>query len=582
MSLEKEIDNYLDDFSNSIQYNYYETHRNITKYLKDKNVTYTDTHTSLQNAIRKINKDNGVKILITTGDKRDKLFRILMFTKRGIIIDKSKTLEGKEGKKIIKKQETPRTKKEYSANYEKGEECSMCGDKYTKIKRKPITCIDKDCGYKCCIECFESYILNLANPTVIKCPNMLFKNGKLSPCTITYTSNFLLHYIPKTFFNRELASKIGEYYLNIETSLLPSTQDEAVRVKKQRQIADLRYEVRIHNAERRKMKGREERKLKIQIINGLKAEIVRLQAEVDLSSSHEGQPKGKKKKVIKISCCVPDCAGFIDNKYVCEICDTKMCKDCHQVKGEAHECKEEDVENIKYIKQLKCTPCPRCRIDISRIDGCPYMWCTSCNIGFDYNTGEEVTGRNDNPHQNEYMLRNADTNFIVNLEGCGTIGYNFKEGYMRNADMLIDHILHTEMDKYSSRPLPDVNRETRIRYLLKDFDRETWQRKIKTTYKSYNYNLEIRQVLHFLSESLASIVRRAYEERDNKKQYKRVISELKPLRKYINYSLFMICWKYNKKYIYVNRHFRIIDKKLQRRDFSVDHDEEEVILLRDI
>jgi len=99
------------------------------------------------------------------------------------------------------------------------------------------------------------------------------------------------------------------------------------------------------------------------------------------------------------------CRGLISTKnYKCSICDTAICRDCHVVLKDEHQCKQEDIETIKIIfKESK--PCPNCATPISKVDGCDQMYCIACQTAFSWNTGKIESGRIHNPHYYE-QLRN--------------------------------------------------------------------------------------------------------------------------------------------------------------------------------
>lgn len=123
----------------------------------------------------------------------------------------------------------------------------------------------------------------------------------------------------------------------------------------------------------------------------------------------------KPKFIYMFRCSYDNCNGFINNKFICELCGSKYCKDCFMIidksSGE-HNCKESDLLSAREI--LKTTkPCPKCASRIFKISGCSQMFCTNCHIGFDYNTGEIIKSNFHNPHRAEWLL-SMGKNFIDN------------------------------------------------------------------------------------------------------------------------------------------------------------------------
>ena len=108
----------------------------------------------------------------------------------------------------------------------------------------------------------------------------------------------------------------------------------------------------------------------------------------------------EKKKFIR-PCKTEDCRGFLSSGYKCEICETFTCPKCLDVLGPdknvEHTCKESDVKSAELIRK-ETKPCPSCGFRISKISGCPQMWCTECHTAFNWKTGFKETGTVHNPH----------------------------------------------------------------------------------------------------------------------------------------------------------------------------------------
>lgn len=164
-----------------------------------------------------------------------------------------------------------------------------------------------------------------------------------------------------------------------------------------------------------------------------------------------GEEIGEKVKKISyivtflFSCSTPDCKGLISKDHKCSLCGAKYCEMCReQVKeiekeiekeqpgrkkahpagyksdsedldGEKaekpkikdHKCDKKTVETIKSMAE-NTKPCPKCAAPIYKISGCNQMWCTQCNVAFDWVTGIiDVGGTVHNPHAFEYFQRNG-------------------------------------------------------------------------------------------------------------------------------------------------------------------------------
>ncbi len=122
--------------------------------------------------------------------------------------------------------------------------------------------------------------------------------------------------------------------------------------------------------------------------------------------------------VVMRGCPREDCRGFLNDKWLCGVCDLSVCRHCHV--GLAED--ETIVENVPEGKRLHiCDPdqvatarllardtksCPTCKALISKIDGCDQMWCTQCQTAFSWQTGQVEEGRVHNPHYYEWQRRN--------------------------------------------------------------------------------------------------------------------------------------------------------------------------------
>ena len=106
------------------------------------------------------------------------------------------------------------------------------------------------------------------------------------------------------------------------------------------------------------------------------------------------------------ACPTTSCNGFLDDDFHCGLCSTDVCKKCHEVMGDGHECNEDIVASVKALK-AEARNCPSCATLISKIDGCDQMWCTQCKTTFSWRTGLREQGHTHNPHYYEWMRLNG-------------------------------------------------------------------------------------------------------------------------------------------------------------------------------
>jgi len=153
-----------------------------------------------------------------------------------------------------------------------------------------------------------------------------------------------------------------------------------------------------------------------------------LESKIDKLENNKDK-KNKKKETTYISnCLVENCRGFINNKYTCEICDTKICKACMNIKEEDHVCNRNDIESAELIKNSS-KPCPKCYVPIFKINGCNQMFCTNCHVVFNWETLKIDTGSVHNAHYFDWMTSQKNDTKNINLEeiACGDINNIFRD-----------------------------------------------------------------------------------------------------------------------------------------------------------
>ena len=112
------------------------------------------------------------------------------------------------------------------------------------------------------------------------------------------------------------------------------------------------------------------------------------------------------------ACPFNECRGFLSTAWKCGTCARWACPECHEPKGlerddASHVCKPDNIASAQLLRK-ETRPCPSCGSAIFKIAGCDQMWCTACNTGFDWKTGQRIQeGRIHNPHFFEYMRNNV-------------------------------------------------------------------------------------------------------------------------------------------------------------------------------
>jgi hypothetical protein len=100
-------------------------------------------------------------------------------------------------------------------------------------------------------------------------------------------------------------------------------------------------------------------------------------------------------------------SGILDVNYICLACTNKFCKKCEaQItdQGYSHTCKKEDLDSINTIDKL--VKCPKCKLPVTKSQGCDNITCSICKTNFDFITGKITSAGN---HSDDTLtLKNHD------------------------------------------------------------------------------------------------------------------------------------------------------------------------------
>ena len=128
--------------------------------------------------------------------------------------------------------------------------------------------------------------------------------------------------------------------------------------------------------------------------------------------------KTKRKRINYVSKCPGiGCNGLVNERYMCELCNSAVCRKCLEIIGvkeegkelPEHTCDENNLASARMIKS-QTKPCPKCSARILKISGCNQMWCTNCNVAFDWASNTIIKGRIHNPHYFQWLKSNRRTN----------------------------------------------------------------------------------------------------------------------------------------------------------------------------
>lgn len=436
-------------------------------------------------------------------------------------------------------------------------ECTVCVESYSHRNAK-VTCIH--CGFEACRQCCKKFMMNSIN------------DAKCMQCGKEWNREFLVQSFPYVFVDKEYKHYRENLLFEREKAKLAETQ------------------VVIERRERIKGYGEKIKRLKEEIAE--KKEEIR-SLETRRWDERYGSDKVKVENVRFFGHCPKgDCKGFINASWRCGICEQKVCRSCKEPIGndddalKTHACNPETLASLRMVKQ-DSKPCPKCKVPIIKVSGCNQMWCTVCNIAFDWRTGEQYVRNIHNPHYFEWLRRTGGVNveegqcredLPYSLWGCFDNVSEEQKIHINEIIRLGRHIQYYEMPGLNHAIRNDDNLENRIRYMTnetseKDFkirlqrddkkrerDREKYliMDMFVNTLKNYTYEY----ILHRLPTSMQT--RRGYNRRQqifesiNPERCERFIELIEELILYTNESMLRL------KKIYKNK-FPVIEKEQTRR-----------------
>ncbi len=302
----------------------------------------------------------------------------------------------------------------------------------------------------------------------------------------------------KSWRNGEYRKHRGAILLDREKSLLPATQP-AVEVELGKRAAKIELEALQD----------EYQKLKLQMEH----------LHVDMNAKVrilEAGPWGyqqsveKEKRQFVAACPKESCRGFLSSAYKCGTCQDHVCASCRDVLGPTrdvpHTCDPALVETIKAI-QKDSRPCPKCGVNISRVEGCDQMFCTQCDTAFSYAKGTIIQGAIHNPH---YFARLQQLGGAMPQQGgagggCYWPTYRLIPSYKKLVspkefhflDIMYRTGLHVRDVELRERTVQE-NVDIRVKYLLNDIDEASLRRLLHTRERRNERKLEIRAPLELL------------------------------------------------------------------------------------
>lgn len=390
------------------------------------------------------------------------------------------------------------------------EECLICAEKFNKTFRAKVSCVY--CDFASCRDCCQKYILEQPFP---KCMN--------NDCGKEWSRAFMRKVFTSKFINTTYKESRERILYEHELSLLPATQYLVEReIQKEKIIKEIEKLHEKQNEIRRQ-------------INNLHYRYHRIAAgyEDDEDASSPDRVRGNEHTLYVRKCSDPDCRGFLSTQWKCGVCSKWTCNKCHENigmdKNVEHTCDPENVATAELIvKDTK--PCPKCRTNIFKIDGCDQMWCTQCNTAFSWRTGGIVVDEVHNPHYFEW-LRKTGGNMHQPLQNgaCGhyattarfydTLSSNNTVISPENRNIVFEvnrnlvHLRRVEIPRFNyDKTVPNQN--LRIEYMRKFISQDKFKTLVQQNDKKHQKHRDISNILHMVHDTVNDILLRLNNEEE--------------------------------------------------------------------
>jgi hypothetical protein len=262
-------------------------------------------------------------------------------------------------------------------------------------------------------------------------------------------------------------------------------------------------------------------------------------------------------------CPKEDCKGYLSSGWKCGLCEEHVCSKCHIPIGikmdDEHIC-DEDVAATAQLIASESKPCPGCKINIYKIDGCNQMWCTQCKTPWDWKSGRIET-KVHNPHYFEYLRsrgQGGGAQRNPNEVRCGReINAEFAVAFgfiLRRHDFPIEEIARVHdiarglvhFDGHfingALGDAPDAEL-LRICYMRGMIDEKVFKRRVQMTYKKFHKEKELQEVFVMFKQTVTDILYRYRDELDTSETkeeamtYVSTLDEVGHLEQYVNVCL---------------------------------------------
>jgi hypothetical protein len=241
--------------------------------------------------------------------------------------------------------------------------------------------------------------------------------------------------MPNTFMIKTYKNLLEKRAYDIQKALLPATVDlvttqielENIKEKMKKNTRHIYELIKIKNRLYIRSDTNSEYKTILNEIKQIKTINRNLQIEYNNNGSYVNPSQNKEKNNFIRACTSETCRGFINELFICGLCDKKTCKCCYKIIEEGHTCNNDDILTTKLLLN-DTKPCPTCQEGIFKIDGCDQMWCVYCHTAFSWKSGRIETQIH-NPHFYNWMRANNQTIPRAHGDNVENNCQQFNDGY---------------------------------------------------------------------------------------------------------------------------------------------------------
>lgn len=446
--------------------------------------------------------------------------------------------------------------------------CSICIEPFNRAGRKIVTC--EACHADICTKCIKRFLRE-----TLQMPNCM-------NCRHIYTNQFMDDSFSRTYRKSVLRNIRETILVEREKQHLPELMHRADAYNQRRQVQEelytlydqtreLRNKVNLINLAIFRLEHVEDTEKAEKIVKMLtekneltdaikQNEVLEKDMQEKRDEFHQIYMNGGIQSIKNIiPCIVENCKGYLNDDFICGLCDVAVCRDCRELLEEGHTCKQENIDTVKAIEE-ETRPCPTCQSRIFKLEGCLQMFCTSCHTAFDWETGIIERGRVHNPHYFDWLRkRNAIMPREMGDVPCGglpdiyTIQHQLDKLDVPLAEYIFADTVYKMTETIQNKEIRKypvtAGREEELNFLSIQYlagvvsDRE-WKNNLFQIERKKEINTERRLLLDMMLAVLIDYFR-GISEMTNKEQVHNMLIEVEEVRKYFNECIDNLCDRFN-------------------------------------